>query len=299
MKVRQQHLPSIREYREPEARGVVTAWMRSYGSAHSRRRTLADHRTSFAASQGTAISVSRSQAGRQPQSAHRHTLCAPHWHPVGGPAAGNGLRMRHDLLAAAARLDRSRGMADVAQGAARSAQRGRSDRLGSRDCRQQQRPRCFWGDQTGPNPTDRAKPGSKHHLLVEGGGLPLVPAVTAANVSDVTQLIPLVDAIPPVAGKRGRPRFRPKSLYADRAYHCAMRALALLDRKIEPYIAQRGEPHGSGLGKARWVVERTFSWLHAMRRLKIRYERRSDIHAAFLTLGCILICYRALINSLC
>jgi transposase len=47
-------------------------------------------------------------------------------------------------------------------------------------------------------------------------------------------------------------------------------------------IARRGIPHGSGLGKVRYVVERTFARLHGMRRLRVRYERRADIHEAFL-----------------
>jgi len=112
-------------------------------------------------------------------------------------------------------------------------------------------------------------------------------------------MIALVDKIPPVAGKPGAPRRRPKSLLGDRAYHCAARALALLERKIQPYIAKRGQPHGSGLGKFRWVVERTISWLHSFRRLRIRYERRANIHEAFLIMGCALICYRELAKSLC
>jgi transposase len=37
-------------------------------------------------------------------------------------------------------------------------------------------------------------------------------------------------------------------------------------------------------------VERTLAWLNRYRRLKVRYERREDIHQAFLTLGCALIC---------
>jgi len=51
-------------------------------------------------------------------------------------------------------------------------------------------------------------------------------------------------------------------------------------------MAKRGQPHGSGLGKFRWVVERSISWLHQFRRLRIRYERRDDIHEAFLIMGC-------------
>jgi hypothetical protein len=44
------------------------------------------------------------------------------------------------------------------------------------------------------------------------------------------------------------------------------------------------------LGRHRWVVERTLAWLSRYRRLSVRYERRADIHEAFLHLGCSLIC---------
>jgi transposase len=75
------------------------------------------------------------------------------------------------------------------------------------------------GAKTGPNPTDRRKPGSKHHLLTDGNGIPLAMTLTGANRHDVTQLLPLVDNIPHVRGKRGAPRFRPKQVQGDRAYH--------------------------------------------------------------------------------
>ena len=75
--------------------------------------------------------------------------------------------------------------------------------------------------------------------------------------------------------------------------------LTLSRRRIEPVIAERNTQHGSGLGVFRWVVERTISWLHQYRRLRVRYERRADIHEAFMTLGCILICHSFLRTSLC
>jgi transposase len=56
----------------------------------------------------------------------------------------------------------------------------------------------------------------------------------------------------------------------------------------------KGRPHGSGLGKQRWVVERTLAWLHQHRRFRIRYERRAEIHKAFVSIACSLICLRAL-----
>ena len=62
-------------------------------------------------------------------------------------------------------------------------------------------------------------------------------------------------------------------------------------------IARRATKHGSGLGRFRWVVERTFAWLHQFRRLLVRYERRAEIHEAFLALGCCLICSRRLTDN--
>jgi transposase len=75
------------------------------------------------------------------------------------------------------------------------------------------------GAAVGPNPTDKGKPGSKHHLLVDREGIPLAAAVTAANVHDSWMLEPRLDAVEPVrAGRRGRPRRRPAKLHADKGY---------------------------------------------------------------------------------
>src|SRR5690606_7050724 len=96
--------------------------------------------------------------------------------------------------------------------------RGRPDRLVASLGRLFVRPRGRGGDQTGPNPTDRRKPGSKHHLITDAQGVPLAVTLTGANAHDVTQLLPLVDAIAPVAGKVGRPVRRPLRVQGDRAY---------------------------------------------------------------------------------
>jgi transposase len=109
----------------------------------------------------------------------------------------------------------------------------------------------------------------------------------------------LLDAVPPVRGRPGRPRRRPERLLADRGYdHDKYRRLVRA-RGIKPAIARRSTEHGSGLGRERWVVERTLAWLHQRRRLLIRYDRRADIHEAFLGLACCLICWRRLKPSLC
>lgn len=104
----------------------------------------------------------------------------------------------------------------------------------------------------------------------------------------------LVEAIPPIKGKPGRPLAIPKQLYADRAYDSMPHRILLRNRGIEPVIPKRRTANGSGLGKYRWVVERTISWLHQYRRLRVRYEKRADIHEAFMTIGCALICWNAL-----
>ena len=123
--------------------------------------------------------------------------------------------------------------------------------------------------------------------------------LTAANVNDITPLIPLVDSIPPVSGQRGRPRQRPDELFGDRGYDSQRHREQLRERGICPRLARRGEPHGSGLGQYRWVVERSLSWLHQFRRLRVRYERTAAIHEAFLWIGCALITWDAVQRSFC
>lgn len=118
--------------------------------------------------------------------------------------------------------------------------------------------------------------------------------LTEANRNDITQLLPLVDGIPPIRGKCGVPKRRPDLIQADRGYDSDPHRQALGKRGIDSQIAKRRTEHGSGLGKTRWVVERTIAWLHQFRRLRVRYERLAYIHEAFLAIGCALICWRFL-----
>src|SRR5438270_10790544 len=100
------------------------------------------------------------------------------------------------------------------------------------------------GSQTGPSPVDRARNGSKHHLLVDATGIPLAWTVTGGNRNDVTQLIPLVERVPPVRGKVGRPRKRPGRIVADRGYDHDKYRRELRKRGIRPEIARRQSGHG-------------------------------------------------------
>lgn len=126
--------------------------------------------------------------------------------------------------------------------------------------------------------------------------MPLVVQLAAANRHDVNTLLPLVVEIPAVAGKPGRPKQKPDSLVADKAFDCQSLRDLLRWLGIEPHIPKRGEAE-HGLGTVRWFIERSLSWFHQFRRLRIRWDRLPDVHQAFLSLAATVICYRIWINA--
>lgn len=133
--------------------------------------------------------------------------------------------------------------------------------------------------------------------MVDRNGVPLAVRLSAANVHDSRLLEATLDAIPPLRqpqGRRGRPRRRPAKLHADKGYDFPRCRAACRQRGIVPRIARRGIESSERLGRHRWVVERTLAWLNRFRRLTVRYERRADLHQAFLSLSCALICWQAL-----
>jgi hypothetical protein len=136
---------------------------------------------------------------------------------------------------------------------------------------------------------------TKHHLITDAEAIPLAIGLTDSNRYDVTQLIPLMEVIPRIAGKAGRPVQRLEEVFADRAYYdFDPHREQLVRRGIEPVIAE----HGNGLGVFRRVVEQITSWLYQFPHLRVRYEHRADIHLAPMTLACIAICHRYLNSAL-
>jgi transposase len=148
------------------------------------------------------------------------------------------------------------------------------------------------GEETGRNPVDRGKKGTKHTLLVDRHGVPLAVRTAGANASDQTQLIPLVRAFPQVGGKPGRPKAQPDAVVADRGFDNNAARAILSWLGIAPRIGRRKTAHGSGLGQVRWVVERTISWLKGLRRMRVRYDRLGVIQDAWTTLAISVICFR-------
>jgi transposase len=156
--------------------------------------------------------------------------------------------------------------------------------------------RAFGGvEDSGKNPTDRGRPGLKQHVLVDAQGIPLAGDVTAANVPEIKELLPLVDTCGPL-DEAGEPQHRPEKLYGDRAYDSQPHREELQARGIEPKLAKRRTAHGSHLGVFRWVVERTISWLHGFRKLRFVTEKSNESKYAFFDLALALICFRFLVT---
>lgn len=114
----------------------------------------------------------------------------------------------------------------------------------------------------------------------------------------MTQLIPLIEAIPPIKGKPGAPLRVPERVAADRAYDSDGHRMRLSCKGIATDIARRGAPHGSGVAAVRYVVEQTIALLHPFRRLRTRFDKRDDMHESFMSLGMSMICWRRLHGSL-
>jgi len=135
--------------------------------------------------------------------------------------------------------------------------------------------------------------------MVDRHGLPLAVTLSGANVPDGKQMLEVVDALAPVRGKRGRPRRRPAKLHADKAYDDQALRRGLRQRGITPRIARRGIESSVRLGRHRWVAERTISWQQGFRRLRVRDEKRDDIHEALVHLANSMICWGRLNGHFC
>src|SRR5512134_3498390 len=151
------------------------------------------------------------------------------------------MRLREHRLAAAAGVATGRGVGAPAPGGTGPAGTPGAARLVPGVPRRGQRAGEKGGELTGPNPTDRGKPGSKYHILVDAAGVPLAALLSAANTHDSKLFEPLLDAAPAVkCPGRGRPRRRPAKLHADKGYDVPRCRAYLRQRGITARIARRG-----------------------------------------------------------
>src|SRR5207249_2598908 len=244
----------------------------------------------------TVVTIPAAQArwwpttGLQPRLSHRHHFCAQEWHPLEVAASGTRLWQRRHLLAAFAGLDPVWGLAQGARQASEDFGAARPIGPLARGHRQRQRPCGFWGAHTGPNPTDRAKKGCKRHVLTDGRGVPLIVRTSPANVPDGSMAMALLDGLPALHGRWGRPRLRPRELVGDAAYGSLANQVRCAVRNVIPVLAAPRQPHGSGLGRVRYVVERTLAWFSSYRRIKLCYEKCGEHFQAFHDLAAALIC---------
>jgi transposase len=136
------------------------------------------------------------------------------------------------------------------------------------------------GDLTGPNPTDRAKKGTKYHVAVTGEGIPVACAATAANVNDTLVFERLFLAAFAVMA-------RIATVFADKGYDAEDNRVLCRRFGAEPQIHKRRQPSGSGLGRKRWPVERSNAWLLENKRLALRYDRLGFIVQSLLQAACL------------
>lgn len=154
------------------------------------------------------------------------------------------------------------------------------------------------GEATGPSPVDRRKKGTKYTLLVDRDGVPLVIRAVPANRSDHLEILPAVVAFPAVGGKPGRPPTHPKKLYGDAGFDSDASRSILGWLGIEPHLRRRNSEHGSHLGRVRWVVERTISWIKGLRRMRVRYDRLGTMIDAWTTVAAAVVCFHILNETL-
>lgn len=129
--------------------------------------------------------------------------------------------------------------------------------------------------------------------MTDANGIPLVVRTGPANQPDAPMAVDMLGAIPPCGGARGRPRHRPEAFQGDGAYGIKAVIAAVVQRRVRSLLAPYGKArteHGSGLGKTRYVVERSLSWMSNFRRLKLCYERFGEHFQAFHELAACLIC---------
>ena len=138
----------------------------------------------------------------------------------------------------------------------------------------------------------KRRKGAKVHAAVDTLGHLLALHVTPADEQDRAQVEQLAQAVQQITGDTV------ELAYVDQGYTGENAKQAAQAHGIRLEVVKHTEAkRGFILLPRRWVVERTISWLHQFRRLRIRWDRRPEVHQAFLSLAAAVICYRIWINE--
>ncbi len=154
---------------------------------------------------------------------------------------------------------------------------------------------AFWGDLTGPNPTDRAKKGVKRSVLVEAAGGPLAVVIAGANVRDDKLLAATLDAV--VIERPEPTEEAPQHLCLDKGYDNKGSREIARERSYVAHIQRIGEEkldeaREKRYPARRWVVERALAWLSKCRGILVRYEKKAENYLGLVKVACVLIWYR-------
>ena len=157
--------------------------------------------------------------------------------------------------------------------------------------------RGLGGEKVGPNPTDRAKPGTKKSLIVEEDGGPLGAVIDGANVPDFKLLESTIEAI--VVTRPTPRKGDPQHLCLDKGYDNPRGREAAESGGHTPHIRRIGEEAKpcdakKGHKPRRWVVERTLGWLNKCRALLVRYDKNWENYLGLLQFACGLLWFRRL-----
>ena len=136
------------------------------------------------------------------------------------------------------------------------------------------------GKKTGRNPTDRGKLGSKKSILNDGRGIPLAVTVHPSNQHDTKTIDELLNGLCIEKLKTGSVIYADKG-YSDWTIESAFSLLGI-EIKIPTKGKNRKVGRASCLGKKRWMVERTHSWINNFRKLKVRWEKKVENFLGFL-----------------
>jgi transposase len=136
--------------------------------------------------------------------------------------------------------------------------------------------------------------------------LPVAVTIGAGNQHEGRKLIPMMESISIKHddGRRGRPRKRPRVIYADTRYNLPLNVFYLDGKHIRSQMPEPprkkkkpGRPRlfdVRAYNRVRSMIERFNGWIKAFRRVATRYDRLPQVYMGFVHLACIMVYLRIL-----